>query len=55
MQAYICEEGLARFCTVSLKFVDRSAYLDQIRKADEGEFQKSFHAPHKLRNQQVQR
>ena len=55
IQAFLCDEGLARFCTVSDSFdADKSSLLGQVRSANQGEFPQGVHALDQLLDQQDQ-
>jgi hypothetical protein len=51
VQAFLCDEGLARFCTVSIYEV-RNFCKVKIRSSNQIKFQKSIHASDKLLHQQ---
>jgi hypothetical protein len=51
IQAFVCEEGLARFCTVSI-FEVHNFCKGKIRSAYKIKLQKGLHASDELLNQQ---
>ena len=50
VEAYICEEGIARFCTVS-QFYDNQFFTDELQKAWWTQYEKFIHALNQLQPQ----